>query len=474
MAAPREVALSILKLGVGAVLACLPLGAQTPRGDRAIRVMPALRAPQGEPRVALVIGNGAYAASPLKNPVHDARAMAAALQQCGFTVIAMENASYQKMREGLRDFGGRIAQGGVGLFYFAGHGMQVKGRNYLIPIGADIADEDEVAGAALDVDAVLGKLETARNRLNILILDACRNNPFGRSFRGGPSGLAPLDAPAGTYIAFATAPGRTAADGARNNGLYTEQLLSAMATPGVKLEDTFKRVLTGVRKGSNDQQVPWTSSSVEGDFYFVPGAALPAPAQRPPAPASSSADQDLAVWNSIKEAGTLDEFQAYLDRFPDGIFAKAAANRIAALRAAAEEEALAQQSLEPAQALNLAEVLLQARLALGGGVSLGAAPGASLGIAGLLGSAVRGAATRQREGTRCAFDLLIDANGAVLDLKVIQCQADVEVWTQAARRLRFAPARLRDGKAVKVWQAVLLSKPAADASVLPPDPRWVR
>ena len=239
--------------------------------ERALRPQQANASPAvQEARIALVIGNGAYRDAPLKNPVNDARAMAGALGALGFQVIALEDASLQRMREGLREFGSRIAKGGVGLFYYAGHGMQVKGRNYLIPVGADIQAEDEVAGAALDVDSVLAKLETARNRLNILILDACRNDPFARSFRSGSRGLAPLDAPTGTFIAFATAPGRTAADGSGNHGLYTEQLLQAIQAPGLKLEDTFKRVLSGVRRTSSDQQVPWTSSSVEGDFYFLP------------------------------------------------------------------------------------------------------------------------------------------------------------------------------------------------------------
>jgi hypothetical protein len=293
---------------------------------RAVVVKPAAPpASAQESRVALVIGNGAYRDSPLKNPVNDARAMSRALRACGFQVIVLENASYQKMREGLRDFGGRIAQGGVGLFFFAGHGMQVKGKNYLIPVGADIKAEDEVAGEAMDVDLVLSKLETARNRLNILVLDACRNNPFARSFRGSQAGLAPLDAPMGTYIAFATAPGRIAADGNGTNGLFTEQLLKAMRTPGLKLEETFKLVLTGVRKDSRDQQVPWTASSVEGDFYFVPGSA--------PATAGDPTAADLALWNAIKDTGTREAFEAYLDRFPGGIFAKSAATRLAELKA---------------------------------------------------------------------------------------------------------------------------------------------
>ena len=292
--------MSILNFMPGILLGSLallaPLHAQAPQPGRAVMVKPAAQAPaQGEKRVALVIGNGAYADAPLKNPVSDARSMAKALRNCGFQVIALENASLQSMREGLRDFGGRISQGGVGLFYFAGHGMQVKGRNYLMPVGADIRAEDEIAGAALDVDSVLAKLETARNRLNILILDACRNDPFARSFRSANQGLAPLDAPMGTFIAFATAPGRTAADGG-SHGLYTEQLLKAIQEPGLKLEETFKRVLSEVRQVSNGQQIPWTASSVEGDFYFQAGpkaaeeaAAAPAPLPAPTPPARAAA-----------------------------------------------------------------------------------------------------------------------------------------------------------------------------------------
>ena len=215
---PRSVLVGLL---TGLFLTAQPPPASgAPLDQRNLRPQQAAVSPDasGEKRVALVIGNGAYATSPLKNPVNDARSMTATLRRCGFTVIALENANLQKMREALRDFGGRIAQGGVGLFYYAGHGLQVKGRNYLVPVNADIQEEDEVAGAALDVDSVLAKLETARNRLNILILDACRNDPFARSFRSASQGLAPLDAPMGTFIAFATAPGRTAADGGGATG----------------------------------------------------------------------------------------------------------------------------------------------------------------------------------------------------------------------------------------------------------------
>jgi TPR repeat protein len=226
-----------------------------------------------EARTALVIGNGAYRTSPLKNPVQDAKAMAEALQKCGFRVTLLEDATRMRMVEALRAFGQTIQGGGVGLFYFAGHGLQVKGKNYLVPVDSDLASEDEVAYSTLDADAVLAKMETARNRLNILILDACRNNPFGSNARGFSQGLAQMDAPAGSYIAFATAPGRTAADGVGSHGLYTQYLLAQMAQPGLKVEDVFKRVRAGVMRDSKEQQVPWESSSITGDFYFVPGAA---------------------------------------------------------------------------------------------------------------------------------------------------------------------------------------------------------
>ncbi len=225
-----------------------------------------------EARTALVIGNGAYRTSPLRNPVEDAKAMAEALQKCGFQVTLLEDATRMRMVEALRAFGQTIQGGGVGLFYFAGHGLQVKGRNYLVPVDADLASEDEVPYSTLDADAVLAKMETARNRLNLLILDACRNNPFGSSARGFSQGLAQMDAPAGSYIAFATAPGRTAADGSGSHGLYTQYLLAQMAQPGLKLEDVFKRVRAGVMRDSREQQVPWESSSITGDFYFVPGS----------------------------------------------------------------------------------------------------------------------------------------------------------------------------------------------------------
>lgn len=227
--------------------------------------------PFAEQRVALVIGNGDYKFAPLNNSVNDAQDIAKALRGLGFQVTLKLNQDRVGMALAIRDFGNQIKKGGTGLFYYAGHGMQVKGKNFLIPVEADILAEDEVPYRAIDANELLAKMESAKNRVNLVILDACRNNPFARSFRSGSQGLAQMDAPVGTLIAFATAPGSVAADGSGRNGLYTQHLLTAMRQPGLKIEDVFKRVRQGVREESGDRQIPWENTSLEGDFYFKPG-----------------------------------------------------------------------------------------------------------------------------------------------------------------------------------------------------------
>jgi formylglycine-generating enzyme required for sulfatase activity len=238
-----------------------------------------------ERRTALVIGNGAYERSPLRNPVHDARAMADVLRTLGFDVAAREDLNEKEMKLAIRAFGQSLLKGGVGLFYFAGHGVQVNGRNYLIPVGAAIDHERQVEYEGVDVGLVLAEMEYAKNRMNIVILDACRDNPFARGFRSGAKGLAAVDAPSGTLIAYATAPGAVASDGQGENGLYTGELVKVMEVPGLKIEDVFKQVRTAVKQATEGRQIPWESSSLEGDFYFVPpmngGSAMEAsPAER--------------------------------------------------------------------------------------------------------------------------------------------------------------------------------------------------
>jgi formylglycine-generating enzyme required for sulfatase activity len=219
-------------------------------------------------RVALVIGNGSYKSAPLKNPVNDAKDIAAALKESGFKVTLKMNATKREMENSVRKFGKTLRKGGVGLFYYAGHGMQLKGRNYLIPINALIESESDVGYESLDAGRVLGKMEDAGNNLNIVILDACRNNPFARSFRSTTPGLARMDAPKGSLIAYATAPGSIAADGDGRNGVYTKHLLENIRKPGLTVEQVLKNVRVAVVSDTSSKQIPWEASSLMGNFYF--------------------------------------------------------------------------------------------------------------------------------------------------------------------------------------------------------------
>jgi formylglycine-generating enzyme required for sulfatase activity len=220
--------------------------------------------PNAVQRTALVIGNSNYEQGPLRNPANDARAMGNTLKDLGFEVTLNFNLDLRQMDEAVRAFGQKIKDGGVGLFYFAGHGVQVDGVNYLAPVSAKVKKEQDVKFEMLDIGKVTAEMEAAKNGLNILILDACRNNPFTRAFRSPNSGLAPINAPSGTYIAFATAPGTTASDGEGENGLYTQELLTNLKQSGLRLEDVFIRTRVAVKKKSNDLQVPWENGALEG------------------------------------------------------------------------------------------------------------------------------------------------------------------------------------------------------------------
>ena len=226
-------------------------------------------------RVALVIGNSTYKESPLANPSNDARAMATRLRELGFSVIEKQNATREDMATASREFGNRLKVGGVGLFYYAGHGVQLNGLNYLLPVDADIQDETELQTRGYDVSEILNKMDAAKNPLNIVILDACRNNPLPRTTRAVVRGLATMQQGTGTIVAYATQPGATAADGpAGGNSLYTQQLLQALEQPGLKVEDVFKQVRGEVFRLSGGAQTPWENSSLVGEFYFnrTPGS----------------------------------------------------------------------------------------------------------------------------------------------------------------------------------------------------------
>jgi hypothetical protein len=224
-----------------------------------------------ERRIALVIGNGAYSSGPLKNPVNDATDMAAVLKKLGFIVTLKKNARLQEMDEAIEELGNKLKRGGVGLFYYAGHGVQVNGANYLLPIGAKINKEADVKYQAVDANRILDEMATANNGLNIVILDACRDNPFARSFRSASRGLAIVSsAPSGTFISYSTSPGNVARDGDRRNSPYAAALIKFMQKPGVTISDVFINVRTKLKKETG--QVPWELSSLEGEFYFVPGS----------------------------------------------------------------------------------------------------------------------------------------------------------------------------------------------------------
>ncbi len=265
----------------------------------------------GERRVALVIGNSAYARNPLTNPVNDAAAMTKALSGVGFDVITRTDVAQREMNRAISQFGAKLSEAGkdaVGLLYYAGHGLQVGGENYLIPIDAEIEREADVATNGVNLNTVLRQMGDAGNRLNIVILDACRDNPFvTRSWRTQSTGLAEIRAASGTFIAFATAPGSVASDGSGKNGLYTEALLGALARPGIPIESTFKEVLRTVRDRSGGKQLPWTSSLLDGDFYFVPasstGATTAETGNPPPGGRENSKSAKTAVLPRASKAG---------------------------------------------------------------------------------------------------------------------------------------------------------------------------
>ena len=238
-------------------------------------ILPALsNIKTGQKRNALVIGNADYQSNELKNAVNDANSISDALRHSGFNVMLRSNITQKDLKIIIREFGQILKEeGGIGLFYFAGHGLQEAGRNYLLPVDADIRKAEDIEFEAVDLSRVLVEMDYAENELNIIILDACRDNPYKDAFkdsRNRHNGLASIQsAPYNSFIAFSTSPGSVASDNPNaENGLYTAQLLESVQNKGVKLEDIFKTVRSKVRKLSNGLQIPWEISSAETDFYF--------------------------------------------------------------------------------------------------------------------------------------------------------------------------------------------------------------
>ena len=277
------------------------------------------------PRIALVIGNSRYPATPLKNPGNDAEAMAENLKRSGFSVKLKLDATRKEMQEAIRGFGMELAQQkSIGVFYFAGHGAQLAWRNYLIPVDAKINQLSDIQTQAVELGTLLDSLKKAGNPMNVVILDACRDNPFGAT-RIEQKGLSQIDAPPGTLLAYATSPGNVAADGAGSNGLYTEHLLKEILTREAKIEDVFKRVRLNVRIKSQGLQIPWESTSLEDDFYFNPPTQV---RKLTEAEIEKQFEDEFTIWEKIKTAKEIAPLEEYLLNYPNGKFSELAQFRL--------------------------------------------------------------------------------------------------------------------------------------------------
>jgi TPR repeat protein len=300
-----------------------------------------------ETRVALVIGNGGYAMGRLPNSTADADLMAKTLTGVGFDVIKLLDADAPRMRQAFVEFGRRLStkaagNEAVGLFYYAGHAVQVQGQNYLIPLGADIRSEAEVPLQALNLAELLAAMKSGEKpgaaatsgRLSIAVLDACRDNPFAASVRAMKGGLAAVSAPTGTLIAYATAPGSVASDGSDGHSPYASALARTIPTPGLTVEDVFKRTREQVLKATKNIQTPWEHSSLTGSFVFKPKAAAPEPSSRLAAFTGGEAARrmkEIAAWDKIKDSADRTALQLHIATFPGGAYEELAQYKLVQL-----------------------------------------------------------------------------------------------------------------------------------------------
>ena len=376
-----------------------------------------------EPRIALIVGNGSYGAvTALDNPVPDAELMAQTLEQKGFKVTTLTDASQIALNRAIAQFGRDLRDAGpdaTGLFYYAGHAVQSFGNNYLLPVDASLTDAADLSLVAVPAQAVLRQMFSAKNKTNIVILDACRNNPFEAIPDLNDNGLAEMKSPTGTFLAYSTAPGAVALDGLDGNSPFTKALAQEIPTPGAPIEQVFKNVRVKVIEETQGKQTPWDTSSLTDDFYFVAqeektkeeiaelqlwesvkfstdpvpvvlfmrgypdskfipearallekiinseldegaatagaptqqeappleiAAAEPKPEPAPePAPVDTTQEQERLI-GIAQSSGTAADYQAYLDAFPDGIYAEFAAFELKVLAEKAERAAAAAQA----------------------------------------------------------------------------------------------------------------------------------
>ena len=319
-------------------------------------------------RVALVIGNSAYShAAPLKNPENDARQIEKKLKTLGFDVVTGINLKHREFARVIGKFKRKLAFSDVALFFYAGHGLQINGRNYLMPVDAQLDDETSLDFEAVQLNTILRLMER-RQRINLVFLDACRDNPIARNLSRSMGtrsasvgrGLAPVESGVGTLIAYATQPGNIALDGNNTNSPFTRSLIKHIATPALDVALMMRRVRQDVIGETGGQQIPWQHSSLTTPFVFNQQAPAPIPAQAQQIPANPtstfpSSAIELAFWQSAATQGTKEAYQAYVDKFPNGNFASLAKiklnqfKRIAGLNSQPAQPAPIVRNLAPPQ-----------------------------------------------------------------------------------------------------------------------------
>jgi len=299
-------------------------------------------------RVALVIGNSNYQYAPhLPNPGNDAAAVAAQLQQLGFEVTKGIDLDRTETELIIKQFAKTLPGADVALLFYAGHGIQVGTKNYLVPVDAQLADETDLSFEATDLNLVLDVM-SREPRVNLVFLDACRDNPFAQTLARSMGstrstsigrGLAIVQATAGSFIAYATDPDQVALDGSGDHSPFTAALLAHMTAPGLSISDMMIAVRNDVLTATQQRQRPWDTSSLTSPFYFTPAVATTetvvsvGPVAQPDTAPAAGADREVAFWQSAQSGNTAPEYQAYLDQYPNGTFAPLARARIDALKA---------------------------------------------------------------------------------------------------------------------------------------------
>jgi hypothetical protein len=299
-------------------------------------------------RLALIIGNSSYRDAPLTNPANDAKAVGDLFGQAGFTVDSHLNATRAGMMAAIERFGAAAKRSETKLvvFYYAGHGAQLDWRNYLLPVDAVVEKQEDMKQRCIDLSLLLGQLSAAKDKTFVIILDACRNNPFGSTYRPEQKGLSQFDAPIGSLLAYATSPGNVASDGEGLNGLYTEHLVRELGKRGTRIEDALKRVRLNVRLASQGAQVPWETTSLESDVFIFDGGQT----KLSETEIEKQLEADVTEWTRIKSSKNIDDWIAYLRNYPNGRFAEIAQMRLTRLLAEVERLAAEKRQAEEQKA----------------------------------------------------------------------------------------------------------------------------